>query len=107
MILARRGDRHADAFLVWLLKREVNLTIVEIVTLRIYLERLVMDRRRGNAARPRFYHAAPPEIIDDHLLAAGLSESCFKENVVALGCNSGMQFHGQLHERGAGMKLDC
>jgi len=29
-------------------------------------------------------------MMEDHLLIAGLSELCFKENVVALGCNSAM-----------------
>jgi len=54
------------------------MTNEEIATLRAYLEQLVSDHRSGDAARPWFFHAAPREMVDDHLLIAGLSELCFK-----------------------------
>jgi len=40
--------------------------------------------------------------MDDHLLIAGLSGLCFKENVVAISCNSAMQCRGQVHGKGGG-----
>jgi len=105
MMVARADEGRADAFLAWLQQNEVTMTDAEINTLRAYFLRLVSDHRRGDAARPWFRHCAPREMMDDHLLIAGLSELSFKENVVAIGCNSAMQFRGQMYGRGGGEKV--
>lgn len=91
MMVARRKEGDVERFIDWLAKNDVSLTDAQIATLRAYLVQLVSDYQRGDAARPA-PACNPRQLMDDHVLIAGLSELCFKENVMALGCNSPMQF---------------
>jgi len=100
MMRGEGNEGSVESFLVWLRGIGMNLMDDEIDIVRDYLVGLQSEHRRGDAARPWFRHAAPRQMMDDHLLIAGLSELMFKENVVALGCNSAMQFRG--HGNGSG-----
>jgi len=101
-MLARRRKSFVDEFVGWIRQNETNLTEGDIATVRAYLLRLTTEHRHGDAARPWFMHVAPRQMMEDHLLIAGLAELCFKENVVALGCNSAMQFEGTINGKGGG-----